>query len=401
MTAQQYEPDAALLACVRSGAWLDAQVFPPVQFAVPGFIPEGYTVLVGPPKAGKSWLILDTCLAVAAGGMALGGLPVPDSGKVLYLALEDGDRRLQGRIRVLLGSEPIPAAFHYATRVDRARVLDTIHAWMDAHPDTRLIVLDTLGKVMPPAIAGESAYERDYRVGGHLKAVTDRYPGLALVVIHHDRKTRSDDFVDSVSGTNGIAGAADTIVALQRDRHSDNGVVSITGRDVRESDFALTMHGGTSWRLTGDSLTEARQAAHAIRQEVRAGGMGDQMREVLAVVRKAGDGVRAKDVAAATGLAEKVAGVYLNRAAEAGLIDRLSRGLYGPLPYVPSEEVLEVLEAGGVSNTPNTSTGNTGGVRRSNGRESQAAIDDPDPDAGADFWPAGQRAPYSDSWATP
>src|SRR5215217_8036733 len=47
-----------LLAGLRDGAWLDAQYFPPLAYAVPGLIPEGSVLLVGPPKIGKSWLVL-------------------------------------------------------------------------------------------------------------------------------------------------------------------------------------------------------------------------------------------------------------------------------------------------------------------------------------------------------
>jgi hypothetical protein len=39
------------------------------------------------------------------------------------------------------------------------------------------------------------------------EAIADAVPGMALVVLHHDRKANSEDFVDSVSGINGIAGA--------------------------------------------------------------------------------------------------------------------------------------------------------------------------------------------------
>jgi hypothetical protein len=50
-------PDKLLMA-IRTGAWLDEQTFPPLRYAVPGLIPEGFTLLIGPPKAGKSWLVL-------------------------------------------------------------------------------------------------------------------------------------------------------------------------------------------------------------------------------------------------------------------------------------------------------------------------------------------------------
>jgi hypothetical protein len=72
-------PDAApLLAGLRDGAWLDAQNFPPLAYAVPGVIPEGLALLVGPPKIGKSWLVLTVDLAAAAGGKAF-GIAIPNA----------------------------------------------------------------------------------------------------------------------------------------------------------------------------------------------------------------------------------------------------------------------------------------------------------------------------------
>ena len=112
------EDDEQLLAGVRDGTWLTAQQFPPLTYAVDGLIPEGFALVVGPPKAGKSWLALALLLAVASGGVALGVIKAGPPRRVLYLALEDGDRRMQDRCRSLLGpGEHIPAPFHYLTRL--------------------------------------------------------------------------------------------------------------------------------------------------------------------------------------------------------------------------------------------------------------------------------------------
>jgi hypothetical protein len=70
-------------------------------WAVPGLIPTGVTLLVGPPKIGKSWMGLGISVAVATGGKALGKIEV-DPGEVLYLALEDTARRLKSRLRMML-----------------------------------------------------------------------------------------------------------------------------------------------------------------------------------------------------------------------------------------------------------------------------------------------------------
>lgn len=40
---------------------------PPIRFIVDGLLPQGLHVFAGPPKIGKSWLMLQIALAVASG----------------------------------------------------------------------------------------------------------------------------------------------------------------------------------------------------------------------------------------------------------------------------------------------------------------------------------------------
>jgi len=328
--------DGRLLSGVRDGAWLGAQEFPPLRFAIPPLIPEGFTLLIGAPKIGKSWLVLYLLLAAAAGGAALGQLPVGPARPVLYLALEDSDRRMQDRCQTLLGGQPIPAAFSYQTRVEAGQVLATVSAWMRHNGSTGLVVIDTLGRVMPPAGQGESAYQRDYRVGAALKAVADAHPGLAVLVNHHDRKASADDFIDSVSGTHGLAGAADTIAVLGRPRHSTEATLKVTGRDVPENEYALTLTGGVAWQLGGASLAEA---AAEVGRRATARQLSGPMSAVLAFVQKHPEGVRAGEVAAQVEAAGANAYQYLKRLTEHGYIDNVERGL-----YVALSEVSEVAE---------------------------------------------------------
>lgn len=327
------EECADLLAGLRDGAWLDAQVFQPLRYAVPGIIPEGMGLFVGPPKAGKSFFTLGTGLAVACGGRML-GIPV-DKRPVLLLALEDGHRRLQARCRALLRGEPLPRGFEYLTRIQPGRVVDTIAAWLEIYgADAPLVILDTLGKVMPMAHAGESAYQRDYRIGSALKRLTDDNPGASLLVIHHDRKAESTDFVDNVSGTNGLAGAADTIIVLSRNRHEAEGRLQVTGRDVDEGEYALRFNDGI-WSLDGDDLEEAGQRARLARQTE---ALGDRSASIVAIVNRHPEGVRAGVVAKEADIDSKMAGDYLARLAHGGRIAKWDRGVYGP-SHTPVESV--------------------------------------------------------------
>jgi DNA-binding Lrp family transcriptional regulator len=96
---------------------------------------------------------------------------------------------------------------------------------------------------------GLSAYDADYAAMGYAKRLADTF-GVAVVLVHHVRKMRSDDFLEQVSGTNGLAGAADSTLVLKRARGTADGVLHITGRDVEENEHALSFqHETGTWHL--------------------------------------------------------------------------------------------------------------------------------------------------------
>jgi hypothetical protein len=116
---------------------------------VPGMVPEGFGLLVRPPKPGKSWLVANVGLGCAAGGLALGRIRV-DKRAVLYLALEDGKRRLQSRSRRIMCSQPIPPGIHFITKAKPAEVIPMMTEFLQRHSgDNPLIILDTYGKARP------------------------------------------------------------------------------------------------------------------------------------------------------------------------------------------------------------------------------------------------------------
>jgi hypothetical protein len=326
------DPDARLLALVRTGDWLDAQVFPPLRWAVHGLIPQGFGLFTGPPKAGKSWAALGFAIAISSGGKALGKIETGHPRPVLYLALEDGDARLQWRTWQLLGEGvPIPPLLHTVTQMSTRDVVPLISAWLARHGHAApLVLLDTLGKVMPPANPGEGAYQRDYRVGGTLKGLVDKRPGSTLLVVHHTRKQQGEDWMDSTSGTNGLNGAADFTLNLSRGRNEDSGVLRVTGRDVAESEYAITSSDG-AWTIDGATLADAAAAAVTARAVA---DLGDRSAEIVAYVATQPQPVSPKAVEEALSLPD--ARRYLARLADAGRLTKAGRGLYTPVPTVPS-----------------------------------------------------------------
>lgn len=308
------------------GAWLDSQTFPDLHWIVPGIIAEGLTVLVAPPKAGKSWLVYWIAIARAMGGVALGQRL--SQGPVLYFALEDGQRRLQERGRKLLApGEHLPAAIEYKIALEPGEtVVGLIREFVAAHHGQHpVVIIDTFGKVKPTAPKGVSAYEHDYAVVSALKAAVDSEPGAALILVHHDRKAATADFVDAVSGTHGIAGAADAVVVIQRPRNQRDAMLCVTGRDVTETEYAATFDAGR-WELTGDSLAEAQRVAATTKIT---SGLGDKAAVILAAVVANTDGYSTRTtVAEATGLDVNLVGDYLARLARSGKLTSVMRGHY-------------------------------------------------------------------------
>src|SRR5687768_5959746 len=100
---------------LTSAADLVARQFKEPKWAVPQIVAEGFTIVAGKPKTGKSWLGLDFAVAVAGGYNALGNIAC-QQGDVLLLALEDNDRRLHQRLRAVLQGQAAPAALQIATQ---------------------------------------------------------------------------------------------------------------------------------------------------------------------------------------------------------------------------------------------------------------------------------------------
>jgi hypothetical protein len=235
---------------VFTAADLQRKTFPPVSYCVPDLIPEGLTIIAGKPKIGKSWLALDICIAVAAGRFCLGERK-PTQGDVLYAAMEDNPRRLQRRIDKLLSpiSAQWPERLTLANswrRLDKGGV-DDIRQWIEQTGNPRLVILDTLAGVKP--IRTQQGYTEDYESLTALHQLANE-KGVSIIVLHHTRKMEAEDPVDTVSGTLGLSGCADSILILGRS--SQGTTLYVRGRDIEEAEHAVSFDkGACRWTILG------------------------------------------------------------------------------------------------------------------------------------------------------
>ena len=196
---------------------------------IDGLLYAGAYFLAGAPKIGKSFLMAQLAYHVAT-GKPLWGYEV-HQGTVLYLALEDGHERLQKRMYRMFGVEDV-SKLHFAISAKQlGNGLDAqLEKFVREHPDTRLIIIDTLQKVRE--LSGEAySYRDDYQIIGQLKQLADRFQ-LCMLVVHHTRKSPANDEFDRISGTTGIYGCADGAFVLSKERRTDSAAtLCISGRD--------------------------------------------------------------------------------------------------------------------------------------------------------------------------
>lgn len=196
---------------------------------VENLIYPGTYILAGAPKVGKSFLVAQLAYHIAT-GQRLWNYEVKQS-TVLYLALEDDHRRLQKRMNRMFGVDGTANLYFAITAKKLGEGLeDQLEEFINLHPDTRLIIIDTLQKIRQGN--GDSySYANDYECVGNLKKFADQKE-ICLLIVHHTRKQQASDKFDMISGTTGILGCADGAFVLQKERRTDSSAtLDIVGRD--------------------------------------------------------------------------------------------------------------------------------------------------------------------------
>lgn len=221
-----------------NAAVLMEQKFEPLKFAVDKILPHGLFILAGSGKIGKSWLALDTCTAVSSGGK-LWDFPAAQ-GEVLYLALEDTHRRLQGRLKKIEADGTDISRLHLTTSSFgiNSGMLEQVNNFLIAHPNTSMIIVDTLERIRDTE-QDKSMYSCDYRDMTKLREITDKH-NLTLLLIHHTRKMYDPDPLNTLSGSTGLVGSVDGVFVLEKEKRVGNKAkLTIANRDTESYCFKL------------------------------------------------------------------------------------------------------------------------------------------------------------------
>lgn len=283
-----------------------AATIPPPMTLLQGLLYEGLILFGGKSKRGKSWLIFDLAISVATGRAGFGHFACPTPQPVLFLALEDGRRRLQSRAYAIQDNLKIVDNFHLRYRfpalaeggiAQLAQLIERYHYG--------LIVIDVLAKLEPMGKGkGEKSYHEVYSMFNPLQELRKNHP-FALVMLTHLRKQDAEDAFDSLHGSVAYQGAQDMLWVLERKPKDAYAYLHVRGKDIEETTLALHQQRNGPWEYIGEGeeyalnktqrdimqvLHEEKDRDLSIQEILKACGLGEDryayVRKTLSMMAK-------------------------------------------------------------------------------------------------------------------
>ncbi len=300
--------------------------YPPIDWIVPDYLAPGLTFLVGKPKVGKSWLSLQLALAVLTGGKMFDKDIAP--GRVLILALEDNERRLNDRMKKQ-GWQVKPGGVDFMMSDTFREQITALNAGGGKRllrfiekSRYRLVIVDTFSR----AIQGDQldAGEMTEAIGPLQQYALSR--GVALVIVDHmPKNSLSASPIDHVYGSVGKAGVTDLLWGLYKEQGKAGAKLAITGRDVAETELKLSFDlRGFYWNCEGNAydveITERRK-------------------KILDVLKDMGR-AQLKEIAEASGQPQGNCHVRLQDLVNAGLVKKIAEAQGSGVFYELGEQKL-------------------------------------------------------------
>lgn len=224
---------------------------------IEGLLYPGAWLIVGRPKIGKSWLLLQLALAVAEGGTFLGYNCLRGEA-VLAIFAEDDQARVKSRL-ASLGVAQAPGNIYLIER-ERIDALAKQYAseysfreflslWLTAHPTVRFAIIDTEVVVRQIWDAQRGPQVEPLRVTESDYQQTRSYDGLALqrqivIALTNHAAKRKGEWVDihelinrsntALAGASGSIALADPPDQDPLDPTQKRRILGVRGRDLKD-----------------------------------------------------------------------------------------------------------------------------------------------------------------------
>jgi hypothetical protein len=280
--------------------------FPPKRFFIERILTPGLTVFAGASKSGKSWLCLQICHAIDAGGFFLGALRVEQT-SVLYFSLEDGKEAIFHRLQ-----KQDNTAFSTSYLATEKMTFKELSAFLDRNRQVKVILIDTWQKFA--GVPDSNDYALNVDTAGQLKTIAERHEA-AIIVIAHLRKNQleSGDHLNDTLGSIGLNASADGIWTLRRKRGEGTARFLVSGRNIEDTEFSLRWDKDmASW-----TITDAGDLKPVL---------PDAQRQIIDLLESEARDWTTAEIVEATGKSYGAIGNLLKRLQENGLIESSKRG---------------------------------------------------------------------------
>jgi len=206
----------------------------PIPFVIDGLLPKAaFSVLGGKAKHGKSSMSRIEAVCVSKGAPFL-NRPT-EQGEVLLCSLEDPHQHVDNCLTVLDYNPTTDAEIHIVTRLSRdvSETVDAIANSLAKMPHVKLVILDTLAKVLRARDIKDYSEMLELCEKLHLLA---RESGVHIQALTHCKKVQPDDPFDGFLGSVEIRAETDTNIVLYDNR----------GKRFLQSETRM----GTEWKAT-------------------------------------------------------------------------------------------------------------------------------------------------------
>jgi RecA-family ATPase len=182
---------------------LYSQPEPSLRFLIEGLLPSsGLTFAVAKPKVGKSTLVRQAIVAVATGGEFLGYKA--ESASVLYYAIEERASEVARHFREMNLPPDAPIEL-YVGELDQDW-LSVLKDKLAANPNIKLVVIDPI--LLAINVRDANDYTPMMKALEPVRTVARDFE-VAIVCVHHSKKSVSADPGDNVLGSTAIRASAD------------------------------------------------------------------------------------------------------------------------------------------------------------------------------------------------
>ncbi len=220
---------------------------PKLDWFIPDLVPVGLSILGGPKKLGKSYLVLQFCQDIIA-----------DGGKVFYFAGEDSNTLQKARHEVLNFEDTKNFQYHpgrhgqfaspQAFRSKVEQMLD-VHRFDVIFIDTMNMALTPQG-LTPHRSDDYSYYASELRLWAELAVKHN----VGIFMVHHTGKAAHQHYpdpLDHLLGSTAITATADWVLVMQKTQDGQGASLYVEGKMAKSQEFGLEKVDGIYFRIVG------------------------------------------------------------------------------------------------------------------------------------------------------